>query len=678
MTTTLMRIVPAKLDDGERDTPIELDGLLTLLITWVRRYVVVTDHQAVVIALWTAHTHAIDAADCTPYLQITSATKRAGKTRLLEVLEPIVARPWSTGRTSAAALVRKVDAERPTLLLDESDAAFGGEREYTEALRGILNTGYRRSGRTTLCVGQGARDFGTFSPKAIAGIGQLPGTIADRAITIHLRRRTTDEPCDRWRERDGRPQAAPLHEQLASWAKLAVEVLRDARPVLPGSLGDRQADVWEPLIAIAELAGGSWPSRARNAAIALAGSMEDTDITVELLKDVAAILGEVPPHKDIIASAVLIEKLAELEDRPWATYRKSDQPITARGLARLLDPLDIRVGQYKVEGKNARGYRRDAFGDAITRYLPSQAGQRDKPSKSGPELQNLAGTALLASPSWETQNAAEDTGSVPQPHINLGDTGPAESVVATPAPTTIVAAAPETQFAVSDTDDYQTDGASWADSRRPFTIGDCILPARLKGVFAEMVQTRTVPNLLLHGPSGTGKTTVAKALCAELGINPSIVNASEDRGIDLVRERLRPYAAPSGLYGRKFVILDEADYLPELTQAALRAFTDEVSAGCGFILTANSVDKIIPALLSRCAEKCFGFPDDRTELLPLMIARAEHILRDERVTYDPALVVEIVAAAYPDFRKVLNILQGAVVKRILVAAAVPAQSRGPW
>jgi len=108
---------------------------------FVRKYVVLSDDQALTVALWVVHTHVIHAAECTPYLQITSPMKGSGKTRLLEVLETLVARPWLTGRMSAAVLIRKVDAERPTLLLDESDAAFKGEQEYAEALRGILNSG---------------------------------------------------------------------------------------------------------------------------------------------------------------------------------------------------------------------------------------------------------------------------------------------------------------------------------------------------------------------------------------------------------------------------------------------------------------------------------------------------------------------------------------------------------
>src|SRR5262249_52048326 len=137
--------------------------------------------------------------------------------------------------------------ERSTLLLDESDAAFNGEKEYSETLRGILNSGYRRSGKYTCCVGQGTeiatRDFTTFAPKAIAGIGRLPGTIADRAVPITLRRRNQNEQCERWRERDGHRQAEPFRAQLGVWARAALADLREARPALPDSLGDRQADV---------------------------------------------------------------------------------------------------------------------------------------------------------------------------------------------------------------------------------------------------------------------------------------------------------------------------------------------------------------------------------------------------------------------------------------------------
>ena len=135
---------------------VALSSVLVRVRLFIRRFVVLSAEQATAVALWVAHTHAIDAAECTPYLHATSATKRAGKTRLLEAVEPLVARPWFTGRTSAAALVRKIDDTSPTLLFDEADANFGGEKEFAEALRGVLNTGYRRSGKATICVGHRA------------------------------------------------------------------------------------------------------------------------------------------------------------------------------------------------------------------------------------------------------------------------------------------------------------------------------------------------------------------------------------------------------------------------------------------------------------------------------------------------------------------------------------------
>jgi len=368
------------------DTCDSLRNLLHDLRAYTYRYVVVTPEQAITIALWIAVTHVLDAVDTVAYLNISSATKRAGKTRLLEILEPVVRRAWLTGRTSAAALVRKIEADEPTLLLDESDAAFNGDKDYSEALRGLLNSGYKRSGKATICVGKGAditvKDFSTYSAKAIAGIGKLPDTIADRAIPIILKRKMTSEPVQRWRDRDGRADAAPLHEQLMAWRESAVEILRSARPVLPDELSDRAADVWEPLLAIADLAGGDWPVRARRAAVVLMGSIEDTDPTIELLKDIAI---EVMPEetRQVIPTKDIIEKLTALEHRPWATWRR-DKPISPRGLARLLDPL----GVHPVRLEHVRGYRHDAFDALIARYLPRQASLRQPTNKTGPKSQD--------------------------------------------------------------------------------------------------------------------------------------------------------------------------------------------------------------------------------------------------------------------------------------------------
>jgi hypothetical protein len=211
--------------------------LFDRIMVFVRRFVSLSESQARVVAVWAVHTHAFDAADSTPYLAITSAEKQSGKTRLLEVFLTLVANPWFTGRVTAAVLTRKIDADQPVLLLDESDAAFGGEKEYAEALRGVLNTGHRRGGTASCCVGQGAnlgfKDFSTFCPKAIAGIGKLPDTVADRAILIRLKRAARVEKIERFRLRYIETEAAHLKTQIETWCQAALPQLRNARPQLP-------------------------------------------------------------------------------------------------------------------------------------------------------------------------------------------------------------------------------------------------------------------------------------------------------------------------------------------------------------------------------------------------------------------------------------------------------------
>jgi hypothetical protein len=363
-----------------------LATVLEEIRAFIKRYVVVTEDQATAITLWVAHTHAIAAAEATPYLQVTSATAEAGKTRLLEVLELLVATPWLTGRTSAAALVRKVDAEKPSLLLDESDAAFNGEKEYAEALRGLLNSGYRRSGKSTICVGQGAnlqyKDFSTFSAKAIAGIGKLPDTVASRAVRIELRRRTKAEPVAKFREREARAEAASTRDALHSWANAdTIQTLKAARPEMPPGLRDRAEDVFEPLLAIAESAGHDWPDRARRAAVALMGSTVDQDINIELLTDIYHIFVE--HNERFIGSKLLTERLGALAEKAWADW-KNGKPITMRAVADRLKTFGI------VPLKNehdVRGYHRDRFEDVWVRYLGINPSNCRNPNETGPEVE---------------------------------------------------------------------------------------------------------------------------------------------------------------------------------------------------------------------------------------------------------------------------------------------------
>jgi hypothetical protein len=362
----------------------ELSVLLRGLASFVRRYVVLSDYQADAVALWTAHTHALAAADTTPYLAVTSAEKRSGKTRLLEVLELLVARPWFTGRTTAAALARKVAGLEPTLLLDESDAAFKGDKEYAEVLRGVLNSGYRRGGKTTVCVVRGHdiayQDLSTFSAKAIAGIGKLPDTVADRSIPLRLERRTREEPVLRFRRREVEAEALALKERVASWVAPVVEALRAARPALPDELDDRAQDVWEPLLAIADLAGASWPTRAREAAVTLSGSeaRDDESFRVQLLAAVWRAFNE--RTTDRLSTRDLLYDLAQDDEAPppgksgawWDDKEKKPGRNAAQKLAWHLRPFGVRSRTvWLPPEETAKGFLLEQFQDAFSRYLPS-------------------------------------------------------------------------------------------------------------------------------------------------------------------------------------------------------------------------------------------------------------------------------------------------------------------
>jgi Protein of unknown function (DUF3631) len=362
--------------NDELDRGLDGTELLDELSRFIQRFVWLTDAQATVLALWVIHTHALAAADLTPYLSITSAEKQSGKTRLLEVLKLFVANPWFTGRTSAAALVRKIASEGPTLLLDETDATFKQNQEYTEALRGILNSGYARGGCATLCVGKGSEqhveDLPTFGAKALAGLGRLPDTLSDRSIPIALKRKIPGAHVERFRRRQVEPAGRALAHKCASWAQEHLEVLKNARPELPESLSDRRQDVVEPLLAIADQAEGDWPSRARIsiAQIFDGPGSEDQSIRVQLLADIRMVFEE--RQTDKMATDDLIEALEKFESSPWAELNHGKR-ISRHGLSRLLRPFQIAPRGIRLGDQTPRGYRSDQFQEAWSMYLPSHS-----------------------------------------------------------------------------------------------------------------------------------------------------------------------------------------------------------------------------------------------------------------------------------------------------------------
>jgi len=194
---------------------------------------------------------------------------------------------------------------------------------------------------------------------------------------------------------------------------------------------------------------------------------------------------------------------------------------------------------------------------------------------------------------------------------------------------------------------------------RPKTIADCILPESIKNTFLEFVGQKEIPNLLLSGGSGVGKTTVARALCEELHCDYIIINGSEESGIDVLRNKIKTFASTVSLQGgSKVVILDEADYLnPQSTQPALRGFIEEFHRNCRFIFTCNYKNRIIEPLHSRCSVVEFKINGNKAILASQFMSRVEDILKSENIGFEDAVIAELIMKHFPDWRRVLNELQ---------------------
>jgi DNA polymerase III delta prime subunit len=200
----------------------------------------------------------------------------------------------------------------------------------------------------------------------------------------------------------------------------------------------------------------------------------------------------------------------------------------------------------------------------------------------------------------------------------------------------------------------------WTEKYRPKKIADCILPERLKTPFQEYVTQNNIPNLLLSGGAGVGKTTVAKAMCEEIGCDYLVINGSDESGIDTFRVKIKNFASSMSLAGgRKVIIIDEADYLnPNSTQPALRNAIEEFAGNCSFIFTCNFKNRIIDPLHSRCAVVDFTLKNnEKAQMASQFFKRIQSVLRSEKVEYEDKVVVELVKKHFPDFRRVINELQ---------------------
>lgn len=348
--------------------PVVLSELLDEVKASVERHVVLPPHAAEAITLWVTATWAVDFIQCAALLNIRSPVPRCGKTTLLSILGELVRRPLPAANVSPAALFRVVEVAGPTLLIDEADAFFGSNEE----LRGIVNAGFARD---TAYVVRAAGDdfeprrFNVFAFKAISLIGRTPATVTDRSIVVELRRKLPSEKVEKLR----RPQRLALNRlraALARWRLDEAHLVADAEPSVPESLNDRAADMWTPLFAIADLAGGDWPERARRAAEVLSGHHADEAATigVELLADIRRAFAT--RGVDRIAGADLLADLLADEERPWATFNKG-KALSQAQLARRLREFGIVSGAIRLpDGRVARGYVLAKFDDAFERYLP--------------------------------------------------------------------------------------------------------------------------------------------------------------------------------------------------------------------------------------------------------------------------------------------------------------------
>ena len=210
----------------------------------------------------------------------------------------------------------------------------------------------------------------------------------------------------------------------------------------------------------------------------------------------------------------------------------------------------------------------------------------------------------------------------------------------------------------------------WCEQYRPKDVESCILPKNLKDTFSEFVQSGQVPNLILSGGSGVGKTTIAKAMIDELDATYMMINGSEESGIDVLRTKIKNFASTVSLHGgRKYLILDEADYLnPQSTQPALRGFMEEFHKNCGFIFTCNYKNRLIEPLHSRCSMVDFVIPNfEKPKLASQFFERIEDILNEQNIEYDKKVIAEVINKHFPDWRRILNELQRYSVSGIIDA-----------
>jgi putative DNA primase/helicase len=362
--------------------PADGAALLEDLRKYFRRHVVLPPSADIAIPLWILHAWTHEYCEISPILSLQSPTKRCGKTHVMILLLFLTPKSELAANVSTASIFRYIEAERPTLLIDEGDSFLSDNNE----MRGILNSGHTKAGATVIRVEEvdGERvtkRFSTWAPKAIALIKALPETLADRSVIVRMMRKPKGAAVERLRKRDT-IELKQLRARCLRWATDSGLKLIDADPAVPDSLHDRAADNWGPLLAIADLAGGQWPALARKAACDLSGAEEDGNMNVMLLADVQAAFGAAT----VMKSADLVAALTADPERPWAEYNRG-KPVTQRQLARMLGEFGIISVEVHPPGlSHGKGYKRVDLEPQWEAYCPLEAGQTN-PSELFPTSQ---------------------------------------------------------------------------------------------------------------------------------------------------------------------------------------------------------------------------------------------------------------------------------------------------
>ena len=356
---------------------VGIDGadLLNRVRDFASRFICYPSEPASIVhTLWIAHTHLMGAWFSTPRLAVLSPEPGSGKSRVLEITALLVPNPLLSVNSSASFILRMIaDQEnRPTVLYDEIDAIFGPNARGNEDLRSMMNAGYRRGAMIGRCYMEKGKvlteQLATYAAVALGGLGNLPDTIMGRSVVIRMRKRGPGEEVEPFRPYLHEPPASALCDELAMWASSVFHVAETAQPVFPDGIADRDADVWESLFVVADLAGGEWPALVRKAAIETMQAAKSNirpSLGVRLLADIRGCFG----GEDRLPTAELLDKLLEDEEAPWGDLK--GRKITPRILAEMLGEYGIKSTTIRMPGGSTpKGYKRAAFHDAWTCYLP--------------------------------------------------------------------------------------------------------------------------------------------------------------------------------------------------------------------------------------------------------------------------------------------------------------------